>query len=80
MCTYPDSLQAYLVPHGAAQALCALLCHPLGHGDGRDAAGLGAEDVGNLIGRAAQRLVQNELRNLGGFTTPIGFHTQSKTK
>ena len=69
---YPDGLQAYLVAHGAAQALCPLLGHPLGHGDGRDAAGLRADDVGHALRRTrGQRLVQDELRNLGGLTTPV---------
>lgn len=67
---YPDALQADLVAHGVAQRLGPLLRHPLGHGDGGDASRLRAEDVDDLVGRAAQRGVQDELRDLSGLTAP----------
>lgn len=67
---YPDALQADLVAHRVAQALGSLLCDSLSHGDGRNAARLGAEDVGHLLRGAAQRGVQNELRDLSRLTAP----------
>lgn len=67
---YPDALQADLVAHGVAQRLGPLLRHPLGHGDGGDASRLRAEDVDDLVGRTAQRGVQDELRDLSGLTAP----------
>lgn len=51
---YPDALQADLVAHRGSQRLGPLLRHPLGHGDSGDAAWLRAEDVGDLVGWAAQ--------------------------
>lgn len=67
---YPDALQADLVAHGVAQRLGPLLRHPLGHRDGGDASRLRAEDVDDLVGRAAQRGVQDELWDLSGLTAP----------
>lgn len=50
--------------------LGALLRHPLGHGNGRNATRLSADDVGHLRGGTLQGGVQDELRDLGGLTTP----------
>lgn len=67
---YPDTLQADLVAHRISQRLGPLLRHPLSHGDGGDASRLRAEDVGDLVSWAAQRGIQDELRDLSGFTAP----------
>jgi len=70
---HPDGLQADLVAHGGAQTLGALLGHALRHRDGRDAAGLRADDVGHALGHAPpQRVVQDELGDLGGLTAARG--------
>lgn len=70
MSQYPDCLQADLVAHRVAQRLGPLLRHSLSHGDGRDAARLGADDVGHLHCWTTERGIQNKLGDLGGFTTP----------
>lgn len=50
--------------------LCTLLRHSLGHRDGRDTAWLSTDNVGHLIRRTTQRIVQDELRDLSGLTAP----------
>lgn len=58
--------------------LGALLRDPLGHGNGRNAARLSADDIGHLLGGTLQGSVQDELRNLGGLPTPAAKYHQIK--
>lgn len=59
-----------MIPHGVAETLCTLLRHSLSHSDGGDAARLGTDDVRDPLGWTAERGVQDELGDLGCFTTP----------
>ena len=61
-------LEADGVAHAVPHTLTPLHCHSVGHRDGRDAAGLGAQHSAGLP--LLPRCVQQVLRYLGGLPTP----------
>lgn len=69
--THLDTFQPDLVAHSQTHPFCSFLSNALSNRDCRDSSGLGTDDVRHPLRWPVQRIIQNKLWNLCGFSTSV---------